>query len=517
MRLPHRHVGVHAPSRGRPKGARGVALRRLRRASVVDRVVLHVVGELARLLEDLRDPGVRHVARNDEAARQGHARLHRVLRQLLQDVRHGLVQADLHHGVTLARLGPVRQVLRRVVLQLLAEDALLGDLREDLPVRTAGDTEADGAGGTVAGKAHHADVVRKVLAAELRSNTEVLADLQRLVLPLEVAESTAAHGTGGGQVVVVLGARELHGLEADLGGCASDHEGHVVRRAGAGAQGLQLLLDEGLELLGVQQGLGLLVEVGLVGRAAALGHEHELVPGPIDGHHVDLRREVALRVLLRKHRERRHLRIPQVALRVRIVHSTGEVLLVLTVSDDVLAALGHDDAGAGVLAAGQVALRGDDRIVQEVACGEAVVVGRLRVNHDLPQLSQVGWAQEVADLADAVLRQPPEDEGLHNQLLLRLAEGLDLLDRNAGAEVIHLLVVHSHRVRMLEHRLVLERHIGHKVLDLLPACRATAVPAAVGLLLGRSGVARHGVGTQTQKRSWRGLPCERTRVLSQNG
>mmetsp|Transcript_3290 Transcript_3290/g.8568 ORF Transcript_3290/g.8568 Transcript_3290/m.8568 type:complete len:350 (-) Transcript_3290:12-1061(-) len=324
---------------------------------------------------------------------------------------------------------------------------------------------------------HHAHVMREVLAAELSADTEVLAELGDLVLPLEVAEGAAALAARRRQVVVIFGARKLNGLEAGLSGSAADDQGDVVRRARAGAKGLQLLLDEGLQLLGVEQGLGLLVQIGLVGRAASLGHEHELVLAAWDGHHVDLRWEVALGVLLGEHGQRRHLGVPQVALRVGIIDAATEVLLVLAVSHDVLAALSHDDAGAGVLAAWQVGLGCDDGVLQEVARGEAVVVGRLRVGKDLAELSQVAWAQEVADLGDAVLRQLAQHPGLDGELLVRLAEHLHLGDRDALAELLVLRIGHVHGVRVLEHGLVCEGHIGRQVLHLLAAIVAGAVAA----------------------------------------
>src|SRR5512145_2693597 len=52
-----------------------------------------------------------------------------------------------------------------------------------------------------------------------------------------------------------------------------DHEREVVGRAGRGAEALDLLGDEAPQRLRVQQRLRLLVEEGLVGRAAALGDE----------------------------------------------------------------------------------------------------------------------------------------------------------------------------------------------------------------------------------------------------
>ena len=101
--------------------------------------------------------------------------------------------------------------------------------------------------------------------------------LEDLLLEVVVAERVAELGALGGQGVEVAGGGELRDLERVLGRHAADDDGEVVRRAGRRAERAQLLVQERAEPLGVQQRLRLLVEEGLVGRAAALGHHEELV------------------------------------------------------------------------------------------------------------------------------------------------------------------------------------------------------------------------------------------------
>jgi hypothetical protein len=70
----------------------------------------------------------------------------------------------------------------------------------------------------------------------------------------------------------------------------------VIGRAGGGAERLHFLDAEFLEALRIEQGLGFLIEKGLVGRAAALGDEEEFVGIALGGVEVDLRGQVGLGV-----------------------------------------------------------------------------------------------------------------------------------------------------------------------------------------------------------------------------
>ena len=91
----------------------------------------------------------------------------------------------------------------------------------------------------------------------------------------------AGRRAGGRQRVEVLGRGVLGGLQRVLRAGAADHDRQMVRRAGGRSERAELLLQEGRHPLRVQHRLGLLVQVGLVRRAAALGHEQELVLGAV--------------------------------------------------------------------------------------------------------------------------------------------------------------------------------------------------------------------------------------------
>jgi hypothetical protein len=75
---------------------------------------------------------------------------------------------------------------------------------------------------------------------------------------------------------------------------------------------------------GVQDGLGLLEEIGLVGRAAALGDEQEAVLVAVDGREVDLGRQVRARVLFLVHRQGRVLGVAQEVAGVGVEDAPGQ-------------------------------------------------------------------------------------------------------------------------------------------------------------------------------------------------
>src|SRR5690606_28109956 len=293
-------------------------------------------------------------------------------------------------------------------LQPLQEHALRGDLGEGLPVGAARHRDRDRAGRPVPRQPDDPHVVAEVLAAELGADAELLRQLEHLQLQLQVAEPVAQRRPLGRHGVQVVRRRVLGGLERVLRGRAADDDRQVVRRAGRGAERADLLLQEGHHPLRIQNGLRFLVEERLVRTAAALGHEKELVLVAGGRVQLDLRGKVGAGVLLVPHRERRHLRVAQVQPRVGVVNAAGDVLLVLTVGQDVLAALAHHDRGAGVLAHRQDPAGRDARVLQQVERHETVVGGRLRVVKDPPELRPVRGTQQVRDGAHGGLGEQPQ-------------------------------------------------------------------------------------------------------------
>ena len=101
--------------------------------------------------------------------------------------------------------------------------------------------------------------------------------------------------------------------------------------------------------------------------------------------------------------------------------------LVLPAGEDVLGALADDDGGAGVLAHGEHAARGDARVAQQVHGDEPVVGAGLRVVDDRAQLGQVRRAQQVLDVADRLFGEG--GQRLRVDLEERATSGLDELAR----------------------------------------------------------------------------------------
>ena len=201
-------------------------------------------------------------------------------------------------------------------------------------------------------------------------------------------------------------------LERVFSARATDDDGQVVGRAGRSPERTELLVEEAHERGRIEDRLRLLVEVALVRRAAALGHEEELVCRLVAGFGVgvelDLRGQVGAGVALVPHRHRGHLAVAQVEPGVGVVDAAAEGPLVGAAGEDLLAALAHDDRGPGVLAHRQDTTGGDVGVLEQVEGDELVVVARLRVLEDATQLGQVGRAQVVGDVVHGGLGEQPQ-------------------------------------------------------------------------------------------------------------
>ena len=81
------------------------------------------------------------------------------------------------------------QELGRIVLELLEEHAIAGDLAERLAVGGTRHADADRQRRAMTRQADHPHVMAEVLSAELRADAELLGELEDLRLEREVAES----------------------------------------------------------------------------------------------------------------------------------------------------------------------------------------------------------------------------------------------------------------------------------------------------------------------------------------
>ena len=175
----------------------------------------------------------------------------------------------------------------------------------------------------------------------------------------------------------------------------------MIRRAGSGAEALHLLHEErneGTRIL--DTGLGLLIEVTLVGRAASLGNHKETVFVTLGGLYIYLGREVALGIDLIVHIQRGILGVAEILLGVGLEDAEGYGLLILETCPDLLSLLAVHDCGAGVLTERKLALCRNLGVAQE-SQGHIFVVGAgLRVAEYRGHLLVMRTAEQEAYVAE---------------------------------------------------------------------------------------------------------------------
>ena len=94
-------------------------------------------------IEQFGDPGVGYVAGNHEGPGQGEPGLHRISGEFAAYGVHGLVQVDRDNRGREVVIDHIGEESGGVLLQLLQEDALGGDLPQGLPVGGARDGDPD--------------------------------------------------------------------------------------------------------------------------------------------------------------------------------------------------------------------------------------------------------------------------------------------------------------------------------------------------------------------------------------
>ncbi len=274
----------------------------------------------------------------------------------------------------------------------------------------------------MARSAYHTHVVHVVLAAELCAQTYLLAYLLYLGLPFQIAEAAAALVARGGQLVEISGRGLLDGRQTHLGRRAADADRKVVGRTCRRTQIGNVLADELRERLLVQKGFGLLIEEGLVGRAAALGNEQKLVlHARMTAVDVDLRGQVCARIFLVGHGKGHYLRVAQIAILVGLVYAARDALGIVGTRVYVLALVTDADRRTGVLACGQLAL-GRDALVEQHGVGdEFVVVGGFGIFEDVGEFLQVRCAQIERHVGVCLLGQQFETLGVDLQYFTAVA------------------------------------------------------------------------------------------------
>ena len=177
----------------------------------------------------------------------------------------------------------------------------------------------------------------------------------------------------------------------------------VIRRTRRGSNRLDLFFQKRLQRTSVEQGLGLLVQKRLIGTATALGNKHKLVFIALGGIQIDLRRQVGTRVLFRKHVHRCHLTVPQIQLRIRVISTARQILFVLTICQDAVSSLAHNNRRPGILTARQDTGRRNVCILEQFHCHELIVCRSLWIIQYVAELLQVSWTQQVRNVAECSL------------------------------------------------------------------------------------------------------------------
>ena len=213
------------------------------------------------------------------------------------------------------------------------------------------------------GQTDDADVVTKILAAELRADPQRPGDPQHLLFKHNVAERTARPIAGRRQPVEITRAGELDGLQVLLRGKAADDDSEMIRRTGRGAERRDAIGKELRQRLGRQGGARFLIQKRFIGRAAPLGHEQEMILVARLGVDIDLRGEIGAGIGLLEHAERRHLAIAQIALGITAADALGKYREIIRSSPDLLALVAQHDGGSGVLAHGQGSACRDIRVL----------------------------------------------------------------------------------------------------------------------------------------------------------
>ncbi len=234
----------------------------------------------------------------------------------------------------------------------------------------------------MAGQADDADVVCEVFAAELGAEADFLGGFFELFFEFDVTEGVSQFVALCGEVVVVFDGGFFDGFEVFLGGCSADDEGDVVWGTCGCAECLHFFDQEGEECLGVDQGLGFLVEVCLVGRAAAFGYEEEVVFVVVAGVDVDLGGEVAPGVDFVVHVQGCVLAVTEVVGGVSVVYTARYALDVIASGEYVLTFFAVYDGCAGVLAEGELAFGCDFGVAEHCQGDEFVVFAGFGVMED---------------------------------------------------------------------------------------------------------------------------------------
>ena len=297
------------------------------------------------------------------------------------------------------------------------------------------------------------DVVCHVFAAELGTEADLAGFFPDLFLQFNIAEGASGLVAAGGQIVVILAGSEFDRQQVALSRSAADDERDVIRRAGRGAEGLHFAHKERDEGSRIEDGLGLLVEVALVGAAAALGHTEETILHAFGRLDVDLGGQVAFCIDFLVHRQRGILAVTKVLFGVGLEDTFRKRFLIAETGPDLLAFLAVDDGSTCILAERKLAFTGHLGVSQHRQGDVFVVFRRFRIGEDLGHLRIVRRTEHERHITESGVRQDSQRLGRHFQH--RFA--FEITDRDPRLGTGDLVVLGG-ILAELEHRSVFEFH-----------------------------------------------------------
>jgi hypothetical protein len=101
-------------------------------------------------------------------------------------------------------------------------------------------------------QADDAHVVAEILAAELRADAERLRHSVNFLLHRQITEGATVLGAIGRQFIEIVAGRELQRLHRHFGAGTANYDRQVIRRTGGSAERQHLLLEEGMQLVVIE-------------------------------------------------------------------------------------------------------------------------------------------------------------------------------------------------------------------------------------------------------------------------
>ena len=325
-------VWVHTTGSSRAERTGGEAFRFLGGAGVIDGVIFEILRHRLAGVEAFFDLGVSDITAHDDGAIEREASRYGVLIEESEDLGHGAIEVDLN-DFTLAGIAELLgDKFTGELIEFFDPDTVAVDLRLDITVGRAADAHAYGARSAMTRHTDHTDIVGEILTAELSSESDIVGGVEEFLLEFDISESVAILIALSGEIVVILHRSLLDSGEVGFGRSAADDESDMIGRTSGSAESLL-----------IKDSLSLLIEISLIGRAATLSHEEELILIALGGMDFDLRREVATGVHLIIHIEGSVLRIAEIILSISLIYTLRDHLLIVATGPYLLTLISGTD------------------------------------------------------------------------------------------------------------------------------------------------------------------------------